>query len=136
MSPALSAPQSPLVPQQQLLSDDWKQEISERLDRYRAHRPQTAAKPSSLPRTPLDTRATKIARAVASRYASAPTYSELIAAETARAEALLAEQRAQETEEAVETAGNLFDNFTAEASAQVSPQNSDAHLYLTPFRSR
>ena len=126
MSPALSAPQSPLVPQQQLLSDDWKQEISERLDRYRAHRPQTAAKPSSLPRTPLDTRATKIARAVASRYASAPTYSELIAAETARAEALLAEQRAQETEEAVETAGNLFDNFTAEASAQVSPQNSDA----------
>ena len=53
MSPALSAPQSPLVPQQQLLSDDWKQEISERLDPYRAHRPQTAAKPSSPPRNPL-----------------------------------------------------------------------------------
>ena len=126
MSPALSAPQSPLVPQQQLLSDDWKQEISERLDRYRAHRPQAAAKPSSLPRTPVDSRATKIARAVASRYASAPTYSELIAAETARAEALLEEQRTQQTEEAAESAGNLFDDFAAEASPHASSQNSDA----------
>ena len=126
MSPALSAPQSPLVPQQQLLSDDWKQEISERLDRYRAHRPQSAVKPSSPPRTPVDSRATKIARAVASRYASAPTYSELIAAETARAEALLAEQRAHQPEETVESARNLFDDFDAEASAQPSPENSDA----------
>jgi uncharacterized RDD family membrane protein YckC len=126
VSPALSAPQSPLVPQQQLLSDDWKQEISERLDRYRAHRPQSAVKPSSPPRTPVDSRATKIARAVASRYASAPTYSELIAAETARAEALLAEQRAHQPEETVESAGNLFDDFDAEASAQPSPKDSDA----------
>jgi uncharacterized RDD family membrane protein YckC len=126
VSPALSAPQSPLVPQQQLLSDDWKQEISERLDRYRAHRPQSAVKPSSPSRTPVDSRATKIARAVASRYASAPTYSELIAAETARAEALLAEQRAHQPEETIESAGNLFDGFDAEASAQPFPQNSDA----------
>jgi len=126
VSPALSAPQSPLVPQQQLLSDDWKHEISERLDRYRAHRPQAAAKPSSPPRTPVDSRATKIARAVASRYASAPTYSELIAAETARAEALEAEQRAQHADQAVESAGNLFEDFDAEASAQPSPSNSEA----------
>ena len=122
MSPALSAPQSPLVPQQQLLSDDWKQEISERLDRYRAHRPQTAAKPSSPPRTPIDSRATKIARAVASRYASAPTYSELIAAETARAEA---EQRAH-ANQAADTAGDLFQDLEAEASAQPTPTNSEA----------
>ncbi|MGC1869564.1 MAG: RDD family protein [Acidobacteriaceae bacterium] len=127
MSPALSAPQSPLVPQQQLLSDDWKHEISERLDRYRAHRPQTAAKPPSPPRTPVDSRATKIARAVASRYASAPTYSELIAAETARAEALEAEQRAQYADQAVESAGNLFEDFDVETSAQPSPQNSGAN---------
>lgn len=126
MSPALSAPQSPLVPQQQLLSDDWKQEITERLDRYRAHRPQTAAKPSSPPRTPVDSRATKIARAVASRYASVPTYSELIAAETARAKASMAEQRAQQAKESVESTGNLFQDLDSEESAQPSRSNSDA----------
>lgn len=131
MSTALSAPQSPLVPQQQLLSDDWKQEISERLDRYRAHRPQIAAQPSSPVRTPVDSRATKIARAVASRYASAPTYSELLAAETARAEALAAEhQRAQQAREAVaaETAGNLFQDVESKDSAQPSPKNSDTSV--------
>ncbi len=125
MSPPLSAPQSASVPQQQLLSDDWKQEISERLDRYRAHRPQTAAKPASPPRDTSDSRATKIARAVASRYASVPTYSELIAAETARAEALLAEQRAQQVEEA-NTAGNLFQDVAEEVADSPSPSNSDA----------
>ncbi len=117
MSPALSAPQSAPVPQQQLLSDDWKQEITERLDRYRAHRPQTAVKPPSPPKTPVDSRATKIARAVASRYASAPTYSDLIAAETARAEA---EQRAQYANHAADTDGDLFQDFAAEGSAQTS----------------
>jgi uncharacterized RDD family membrane protein YckC len=126
VSPALSAPQSPLVPQQQMLSDDWKQEISERLDRYRAHRPQTAVKPVSPSRTPVDSRATKIARVVASRYASAPTYSELIAAETARAEALAAEQRTRQAKKdaAAETAGNLFQELDSEDSDQPSPSNS------------
>jgi len=103
------------------LSDDWKQEITERLDRYRAHRPQTAVKPPSPTHTPVDSRATKIARAVASRYAAAPTYSELIAAETARAEALMAEQRAKQAKqakEAVERAGDLFQDLDAENSAQ------------------
>jgi uncharacterized RDD family membrane protein YckC len=126
VSPALSAPQSSLVPQQQLLSDDWKQEISERLDRYRAHRPQTAVNPVSPSRTPNDSRATKIARVVASRYAAAPTYSELIAAETARAEAIEAEQRAQQAKKdaAAETAGNLFQDLDAVDGAQPSPPNS------------
>ena len=123
MSPELSAPQSTVVPQQPLLSDDWKQEITERLDRYRAHRPQSAAKPSLPPRTPVDSRATKIARAVASRYESAPTYSELIAAETARAEALEAEQRAQQ---ATEAAGDLFQNVNADNNDQPSPSNFEA----------
>ncbi|HZC43803.1 MAG TPA: RDD family protein [Acidobacteriaceae bacterium] len=132
MSPAVSAPQSSVVPQQQMLSDDWKQEISERLDRYRAHRPQTAAAPSSRSRTPVDSRATKIARAVASRYAAAPTYSELIAAETARAEALLAEQRAQQTNDAANTAGNLFQSVDADASAEPSPSSSGAIVTEPP----
>jgi uncharacterized RDD family membrane protein YckC len=122
----LSAPQSPLVPEQQLLSDDWKQEITERLDRYRAHRPQLAANPSSPSRTPVDSRATKIARAVASRYASAPTYSELIAAETARADALATEQDAQQMNESAEaqTSRDLFQSQDSEASGQFSSANS------------
>jgi uncharacterized RDD family membrane protein YckC len=128
VSPALSAPQSPLVPQQQQLCDDWKQEITERLGRYRAHRPQTAAQAVSPAHTHLDSRATEIARAVASRYAAAPTYSELLAAEAARAEALAAEQRrARQAEQAaaLESAGNLFQNLDSENSAQPSPENSD-----------
>ncbi len=130
MSTALSGPQSPLVPQQQQLCDDWKQEITERLGRYRAHRPQTAAQPVSPVGTHLDSRATKIARTVASRYAAAPTYSELLAAaakEAAHAEALAAEQRrAQQAKEAaaLEAAGNLFQNLDSEDSAQPSPTNS------------
>ncbi len=126
MSTALSATQSPLVPQQPLLSDDWKHEITERLDRYRAHRPQKADQPLSPSRTPVDSRATKIARAVASRYAAAPTYSELLAAEAARAEALAAEKRAQQATEAaaVETAGDLFQDIDSQDHAQPSPKNS------------
>ena len=128
MSTALSATQSPLVPQQPLLSGDWKQEITERLDRYRAHRPQTAVQPPSPTRAPVDSRATKIARAVASRYAAAPTYSELLAAEVARAEALAAEKRAQQAAEAaaLETTGNLFQdvNSNSDDSAQPSSKNS------------
>lgn len=129
MSTTLSAPQSPLVPQQQPLCDDWKQEITERLGRYRAHRPQTAVKPVSPVRTSVDSRATKIARAVAARYAAAPTYSELLAAETARAEALAAEQqRAQRTKQtAAETAGNLFQDLDASDSVQPSPPCSSTN---------
>ncbi len=127
MSTALSATQSPLVPQPPPLSDDWKHEIAERLDRYRAHRPQKADQPLSPSRTPVDSRATKIARAVASRYAAAPTYSELLAAEAARAEASAAEKRAQQATEAaaVETAGNLFQDIDSEDRAQPSPPNSE-----------
>jgi uncharacterized RDD family membrane protein YckC len=49
----------------------------------------------------------------------------LIAAETARAEASLAEQRAQQAAEAANTAGDLFQNLDAENSAQPSPSNFD-----------
>ncbi|MGO8718450.1 MAG: RDD family protein [Acidobacteriaceae bacterium] len=136
MSPALSAPQSPWVPQQQPLCDDWKQEITERLGRYRAHRPQTAAQPVSPARAPVDSRATKIARAVASRYAATPTYSELLAAETARAEALAAEQRrAQRAEQAAaETAGNLFRDLEASDNVRPSPPTDSAETSASSSR--
>ena len=118
MSTALSTPQLSMVPQQQNLCDDWKQEVAERLDAYRAHRPRAVALPSPA-RTSGNSRASKIANAVASRYAAAPTYSELLAAaakaaeaeEAARAEARAAEQRAQQTAEA-EVIPNLFAGST------------------------
>jgi len=50
----------------------------------------------------------------------------LIAAETARADALLAEQRAQQATEAAEAAGDLLQNPDAENSVQPSPSNFDA----------
>jgi uncharacterized RDD family membrane protein YckC len=49
----------------------------------------------------------------------------LIAAETARAEALLAEQRALQAKTAAENAGNLFQDFDVADSAQPSTSNSD-----------
>lgn len=127
MSIALSATQSPLLPQQQPLSEDWKQEITERLDRYRAHRPHSAAQPASPTRTAVDSKATKIARAVASRYAAAPTYSELLAQEAARAEVMAAEQQsARQAKEAaeIEASRNLFQELDPEIHDQPSPKNS------------
>lgn len=129
MSTALSAPQSPLVPEQQLLSDDWKQEVAERLDAYRAHRPRVAVQPSSPARKADKTRATKIANAVASRYAAAPTYSELLAAAAQAAEAAARaaelaaeEQRLKEAAEAErESAGNLFQDLDTQNNVEPSP---------------
>ncbi len=131
MSTALSVPQSPLVPEQQLLSDDWKQEVAERLDAYRAHRPRVAVQPPAPARRTDNSRATKIARAVASRYAAAPTYSELLAAAAraaeaqaaARAEAQAAEERRlqQAAEAAQESERNLFQDLDADDSVQSAP---------------
>jgi len=131
VSTALSAPQSPLVPQQQLLCDDWKQEVAERLDAYRSHRPRVAVQPPAPARTTDNARATKIARTVASRYAAAPTYSDLLAAAArvaeaeaaARAEAQAAEERRlqQAAEAAQESARNLFQDLDSHGSVKPSP---------------
>jgi uncharacterized RDD family membrane protein YckC len=129
---ALSAPQSSLVPQQQNLCDDWKQEVAERLDAYRAHRPRPAAQPS-LTRTSANSRASKIANAVASRYAAAPTYSELFAAaareaeaeEAARAEAIAAEERQRQAAENAAREANLFGESEAQADMRGSYASGD-----------
>ena len=91
----------------------WKQEVNERLA---AHRTRRTRKPDNHPRLPLGLEnsqsplrgedSASVAARVAARYANAPTYSEMLAAE-ARAAAEAAEaavnaaQRAQEAAQAV-----------------------------------
>ncbi len=90
MSTALSAPQqSPAAPAENDPRPDWKQQLAERVDAYRAKHPETIS-PSTSTNTFADSRSSRIARSVASRYAAAPSYSELLLA------AAEAEQAAQD----------------------------------------
>lgn len=96
MSTALSAP--PLSPAQEHEHiPDWKHQLAERLGAYRAKHREEPAPPPTVENsiTPKNSRASKIARTVASRYAAAPTYSELLLA------AAEAEKRAAEAQRAL-----------------------------------
>lgn len=96
MSTALQAPLQIPLPSQQtdpaVLSDsgeanDWKLQLTRRVESYRSKRPENdsvAARSSHI--APANPRATRIAQAVAARYADAPTYRELIALEAAERE--------------------------------------------------
>jgi uncharacterized RDD family membrane protein YckC len=87
VSTALSAPQQyPAAPPEQTRCPDWKEQLAERLDAYRAKHPETISPTIDTNRF-ADSRASRIARSVASRYAAAPSYSELLiaAAEAERA---------------------------------------------------
>jgi uncharacterized RDD family membrane protein YckC len=108
VSTALSAPQQyPVASPQQDPGPDWKHQLTERLDAYRAKHPETISPPSNT-NTFADSRASRIARSVASRYAAAPTYSELLLAAAqaeqaaAEAQAALAEREAQDARAAQE----------------------------------
>ena len=94
MSTALSTTQHYPTLQQSPDAPDWKQLLAQRVE---AHRAKSGAQPPvSTPnfRVPSSSsRASSIARAVASRYAEQPTYSEIMAA-------TLAEHAAQEAEAA------------------------------------
>ena len=94
MSTALSASQQDsTIPPTEGQGPDWKRQLAERLDAYRSKHPETNPQTSFSNDTFTDSRASRIARSVASRYASAPTYSELL---LARAEADQAEAAAQD----------------------------------------
>ncbi|MGC1783379.1 MAG: RDD family protein [Acidobacteriaceae bacterium] len=97
MSTALSAPQHQItVPTpEQATSVDWKQQLAERLDSYRAKHSEASDSPLPQSHGSENSRASKIARAVASRYAEAPTYRELLLAAAKAEEAFLAEQKAK-----------------------------------------
>ncbi len=89
MSTALSVPPQAVIPNQDP-GPDWKQQLTERLDAYRSRRQEEKSSFSAGVSAQADSRASRIARAVASRYAAAPTYSELLLA------AAQAERAAQE----------------------------------------
>lgn len=74
---------------------DWKRQLTERLDAYRAKHPETASTQDSASHSTSDTRASRIARSVASRYADAPSYSDLLLA------AAQAEHAAEEAQAAL-----------------------------------
>lgn len=92
MSTTLSAPQRFPAPADESCAD-WKQQLTERLGAYRVKHPEAASPTCPNYRAPGDSRASEIARSVASRYASAPTYDELLRA-AAEAERAAAEAQA------------------------------------------
>ncbi|HET9088555.1 MAG TPA: RDD family protein [Acidobacteriaceae bacterium] len=124
MSTALSTTQHYPSPQQSPDAPDWKQLLAERLE---AHRAKSGAQPPvSTPnfRMPSSSsRASNIARAVASRYAEQPTYSEIMAA-------TLAEHAAQEAE-AAEYAAVQANRAYSQQVHWEQEQEGDEHGYAT-----
>ncbi len=128
MSPALSASQQQLpVPTEQDTGADWKQQLAERVDAYRAKHTDSTHPTSHTPKTSEDSRASKIARSVASRYAVAPTYRELmLAAAQAEREALAAQaaeiEQAERAEALRQQEAAAADSASPAAKLSPSPQ--------------
>lgn len=111
MSTVLSAPQQYPTSQPSPETPDWKQLLAERLEAHRAKSGAQMPTPATNIRIPSPgSRASHIARAVASRYATQPTYSEVVAA-------TLAEQAARQEQErlAAEAAAQARRDATAQA---------------------
>lgn len=126
MSTALSAPQQYPTPQPSPESPDWKQLLAERLEAHRAKSGGHA--PASAPtiRVPSPgSRSSNIARAVASRYATQPTYSEVLAAAQARHAAQEAEAEARDAmarrEQLAEWEAAASNNAEIAAEAHAGP---------------
>jgi uncharacterized RDD family membrane protein YckC len=112
---ALSASQQDsTIPPTDGQGPDWKRQLAERLEAYRSKHPETNSQISFSNDTFTDSRTSRIARSVALRYASAPTYSELL---LARAEADQAEAAAQD-ERAAHEAHLAQEKLTQEKIAQ------------------
>jgi uncharacterized RDD family membrane protein YckC len=75
--------------------------LADRLDAYRAKHPEAATPPRLQSPAPRETRSSKIARSVASRYAAAPSYGQLLLAISE------AEQAARDAQEDAASATNL-----------------------------
>jgi uncharacterized RDD family membrane protein YckC len=128
VSTALSAPQhqvSVSTPEQ-VTNADWKQQLAERLDSYRAKHSEVSDPPLPPSHSSGNSRASKIARAVASRYAEAPTYRELLVAAAKAEEAFLAEQKAR-AEQAARAAA-----LRQEAARSSESTNSSENLPPSP----
>lgn len=114
---------SPLTAESAAIPDappDWKQEVNARLSAHRSRRGafdnRQPALPGMEPVAPV-ARAARVAARVAERYAKAPTYSELLAAETAKA-ARAAEAAAYAAHEAHQAAQAVTEVLRARVEAQ------------------
>lgn len=94
---ALSTPQRQITvpPSEEPSTANWKQELADRLNSYRAKHSESTEKAVPLPHHSPNVRASRIARAIASRYATAPTYSELLRADEKAQEEFLAQKAAE-----------------------------------------
>lgn len=118
-----------LSTQRKIVPEDWKQELSERLEAHRNRRgvsPQPALQQALLPGLelqPEEPRNRRIADRVAARYANAPSYSELLAGEAHAAvrAATRAATAAQEAAAAAQAFLQGLDLAPEEPIAPVAP---------------
>ncbi len=134
-------------------SPAWKQEINARLSAHRSRRTGNGENQQQLPgmesgRRPETGHAAKVAARVAERYSKAPTYSEMLAAEAARAAeaAAAAAEAARQAHEAAAQAMNealrarreeeqrLEEQREAIAIAAVEPQRRDPEPERVQYR--
>ena len=113
---------------------DWKQEIAERLDAYRSKHPSedVPSQPRHLPEG--RSRTSNIARAVASRYAAAPSYSELLEQAALREQLAEQEARAAHARRMLEAAdaGQQPLPLVTEDSTEDAPASSAESAASTP----
>jgi uncharacterized RDD family membrane protein YckC len=112
---------------------DWKQEVSARLSAHRSRRSGFAQQPP-LPGMEAPAaharRAAKLAAKVAERYAAAPSYQEILAAEATRA----AEAAATAAREAQQAANAVNEALRAAAESELAsePKQANNAFELTP----
>jgi uncharacterized RDD family membrane protein YckC len=113
------------------VQNDWKQEVNARLNAHRSRRGAFAQQPP-LPgmETSRAPKAAKVAARVAERYAAAPSYREMLAAEAARA-AEAAAEAAREAQHAAEAVNEAL-RAAAEAESASNPQQEAGTFELTP----
>ena len=118
----------------------WKQEVNRRLAAHKSRKPAPASEPEAVgerrPRT--GSRATQAAARVAARYAKAPSYSEVLAAEAhvAVRSAAIATQVALEAQAAAHAAIAGLQAASGPRASQEAPQRlvSASQQYLAPVR--
>ncbi len=111
---------------------DWKQEVNARLNAHRSRRGafgQQSPLPGMEGSTPAP-KAAKVAARVAERYAAAPSYREMLAAEAARA-ADAAAEAAREARHAADAVNEAL-RASAEAESASNPQQEAETFELTP----
>ena len=132
MSTALSASQHLSAVPSHDQGSDWKRQLAERLDAYRAKHPDTVSPLPAASNPAADSRASKIARSVASRYADAPSYSELLLA-AAQAEHAAAEAQAALADRVAEDARIAREKLEHDQVTQ--QQMADAQAVQQPIDS-